>query len=378
MALEIVEANSRRDREQFLRLPWRLYEDFPGWVPNLLTLQRSLLSEKKNPFFGHGRAQLFLAVRDGEPVGRVSAQIDERHNQQHDERTGFFGFFESVDDAATARALLGAAEGWLTERGMDTVRGPSNFSLHEGLGLMIEGFDQPAMIMMPQTLPCYPALVEAAGYRKAQDLLAYRWQIKEPPPRIKEAVERTRSASGLTLRTVSKRRLHQEVDVLLDIYLDAFSDNWGYVPVTRGEAQKFADDLRLIGDSRLAIIAELDGEPIAMVIGVPNLYEVIRDFNGFIDPLKAVKLVWRLKIRGPESGRIILFGVKKAFRRRRALLGLPFLLLHQLYENALTRHYRWCEESWVLETNSPMIALLPYWDAYVYKRYRVYEKALAP
>lgn len=243
---------------------------------------------------------------------------------------------------------------------------------------MIEGFDQAAMILMLQTLPYYPALVEASGYVKAQDLLAYRWPIKEPPDRITEAVERTRAVPGLTLRRINMRKLRQEVDALLDVYLDAFSGGWGYVPVSPREAVRLANYLRLVADPRLGIIAELDGEAIGMVIAVPNLYEAIRDFEGFLDPVKAVKLFWRLKVRGLESGRIILFGVKKTFRHRRALMGLPFLLLQKLYENALTRRYKWCEESWVVESNAAMRALLPYWDAYLYKRYRIYERKLVP
>ena len=151
MTLEVVHADSRRLREQWLRLPWRLYKDYPGWVPNLLMLQRETINVKKNPFFDHGEAQLFLAIRGGEPVGRISAQVDTRHNEQHKERTGFFGFFESEDDPAIAAALLGAAEAWVRERNLDMIRGPYNFALDEELGMQIEGFDQPAMIQMPQT-----------------------------------------------------------------------------------------------------------------------------------------------------------------------------------------------------------------------------------
>jgi hypothetical protein len=374
--LEVVPADSKRDRERFMRLPWALYKDFPGWVPNLLILQRDVFNEKKNPFFDHGEAQLFLALRDGKPVGRISAQIDQRHNTQHNEKTAFFGFFESVNDTSTADALLNAAEGWARAKGMDMLRGPFNFSLDEELGLQIEGFDQPAMIQMPQTQPYYPNLVETAGYTKAQDLLAYKWDIHALPERIREPVARTMATPGLKLRMVNMLHLHKEVDTLLEIYTDAWSDNWGYVPVSQRAARKLADDLRLIADPRVGIIAEMDGEPMGMVVGIPNLYECIRDFNGFIDPIKALKLVWRLKVRGPETGRILLFGVKKRFQRRRDLAGLPFALLNKLYENALTRRYKWCEESWILESNGPMNALMPYWDAHVYKRYRIYEKAI--
>jgi len=375
MSLKVMAVRSKDEREQFLRLPWKLYDGRPSWVPNLLMLQREVIDPKKNPFFEHGEAQLLLALRDGEPVGRISTSIDHDHNRYHGEQTGFFGFFESVEDHEVAAALLGSAESWLRERGMTHSRGPFSFSLNEEAGLQVDGFQQQAMIAMPQALPYYGALVEDAGYAKAMDLLAYRWDIRQPPERMREAIEKTRSAEGLAVRPVRMRRLKQEVDVLLDIYNDTWHQNWGYVPVTRREAAKLVSDLRLIADKRIVLIAELNGEPAGMVVGLPNLYEAIHDFNGFIDPLKALKLLWRLKARGTRTGRVFLFGVKKKFRTRE-LVGLPFLLLDELYKASKKARYVWCEQSWVLENNARLNAIMPYWGAYVYKRYRVYEKAL--
>jgi hypothetical protein len=378
MTLEIIRADSKREREQWLRLPWRLYKDYPGWVPNLLMLQRDTINVKKNPFFDNGEAQLFLAMRDGQPVGRISAQVDKRHNEQHNERTGFFGFFESEDDPAIAQALLSAAEAWVRERNLDVIRGPYNLALDEEIGLQIEGFDQPAMIQMPQSQPYYAPLLDGSGYTKAMDLLAYRWNITDPPARMMEAVEKTRAAPGLKLRPINLSKLHDEVELLIDIYTDAWSETWGYIPVSRRQARKLADDLKLIADPSLVMFAEVDGETAGMVVGLPNLSEATRDFNGFIDPIKAIKLLYRLKLRGLTSGRILLFGVKHKFQRRRELIGLPFVLLHELYLRAKTKRYTWCEEGWVLENNARLNALMPYWDAYVYKRYRIYEKSLLP
>jgi hypothetical protein len=376
VTIEVVAADSKRQREQWLRLPWRLYKDYPGWVPNLLMLQRDTINVKKNPFFDHGEAQLFLAMRDGQPVGRISAQVDRRHNEHHNERTGFFGFFESENDPAIAQALLQTAESWLKHRNLDMIRGPYNLALDEEIGLQIEGFDQPAMIQMPQSQPYYAPMFDALGYTKAMDLLAYKWQITDPPERMMKAVNQTRAAPGLTLRPINMSKLHDEVDLILDIYTDAWSETWGYVPISRRQARKLADDLKLIADPSLVIFAEIDGETAGMVVGLPNLYEAMRDFNGFIDPIKAIKLLYRLKLRGLESGRILLFGVKHKFQRRRELIGLPFVLLHELYLRAKTKRYTWCEEGWVLENNTRLNALMPYWDAYVYKRYRIYEKPL--
>jgi hypothetical protein len=374
VTLTITPVETKKQREEWLRQPWRLYRDDPAWVPNLLMLQREVIDPKKNPFFEHGEVQLFLAHRDGAPVGRISAAIDRDHNEQHGEKTGFFGFFECEDDAEAAKLLLEAAETWTREHGMDRCRGPMSFSINEEVGLQVEGLDQPAMIAMPQALAYYGSLIESAGYEKAMDLFAYRWDVQPTPERMQQAVERTRAVPGLTVRHIRMNKLRQEVDVLLDIYNDTWSENWGYVRVTRAEAAKMVADLRLIADKRVVLIAEVDGEPAGMVVGLPNLYEAIRDFKGFIDPWKALKLIWRLKLRGTKSGRILLFGVKKKFRTRE-LHGLPFLLLQELYEAAKGR-YEWCEESWVLENNARLNTIMPYWGAYVYKRYRIYEKPL--
>ena len=375
MSIAIVPVSTKRDRERFLRLPWRLYRDDPAWVPNLLLLQRDVIAEKHNPFFDHGEAAFFLAERDGELVGRISAQIDRRHNEQHGERTGFFGFYESVDDATIARALFDAAESWLRERRMQTSRGPFNLSIDEEAGILVEGFEHPPVIGMTHSLPYYGPLIEGAGYGKAMDLLAYSWDVQPAPERMMGAIEQTRGAPGLTLRKINMRRLRQEVDLLLDVYNDAWEQNWGYVRVPQRAARKLADDLRLIADPRLVQIAEVNGEAAGMIVGLPNLYEAIRDFKGMIDPWKAAKLVWRLKVRGVESGRVMLFGVKHEFRTR-ALYGLPFLLLDELYRSSQHGRYKWCEESWILESNGPMNALMQYWNTQVYKRYRIYERSL--
>ena len=187
----------------------------------------------------------------------------------------------------------------MRERDLEVIRGPYNLALDEELGMQIEGFDQPAMIQMPQTQPYYPAMLDGLGYTKAMDLLAYRWDMGDLPERMMEAVEKTRATPRLVLRPINMGKLHQEVDLLLDIYTDAWSETWGYVPVSRRQARKLADDLRLIADPSLVMFAEVDGETAGMVVGLPNLNEAIRDFNGFVDPIKAVKLIWRLKIQGP-------------------------------------------------------------------------------
>src|SRR5690606_18180801 len=187
--------------------------------------------------------------------------------------------------------------------------------------------------------------------------------------------EKTRAQPGLAVRRANPWKLRREVDILLDIYNDAWRENWGFAEVTEREAAKLASDLRLIVDKNIVLIAEIDGEPAGMVVGVPNLYEATRDFNGYLNPVNLLKLVWRLKVRGTETGRIMLFGVKKKFHTRQ-YYGLPYLLLEELYKGAKKGRYVWCEQSWVLENNKALNTLMPYWGAYVYKRWRLYQKAL--
>ncbi len=375
MTVTIVPVTTKQQREQFLRLPERLYRDDPAWIPNLYMLQREQLSESKNPFFEHGQAQLYLAFQDGQPVGRISAHVDRLSNEYHDENVAFFGFFESVDDAKVANALLETAEEWARARRFERIRGPMNFSINEEIGLIVEGFEHPPFVAMPHARPYYPSLLECAGYARAVDMFAFRWPIVRPPERTLAAAEEARKLPNIRLRKVNLWRLQRDVLTMLEIFNETWSDNWGFVPATPREARKMASDLRLIADTRIAIIAEIDGEAAGMVVGVPNLYEAIRDFRGRLNPWNALRLVWRLKVRGVKTGRLMLFGVKKKFRTRK-YVGLSFLLLDELWRGSVKAGYEWSEESWVLESNTRMTSLMSYWGAEPYKRYRVYEKAL--
>jgi len=375
VGVEVARAETAKERDRFLRLPWRLYRDDPAWIPNLLLLQRETLDRKKNPFFEHGEAAYFVALRDGRPVGRISAQIDRLNNEYRKEDAGFFGFFEAEEDPDVARALFETAEGWLRQRGATLARGPFNFNLKEESGVLVEGFEHPPMIQMPHSRPYYDGLIKGQGYDKVMDLLAYRWDVQQPPQRMMEVVDQVRQAPGLRFRTVELKHMQRDVDIMLEIYNEAWGETWGFVPVTATEARKIANDLKLIVEERIGIVAEVDGEPAGMIIGLPNLYEAIRDCRGFLNPWSALRAVWRLKVRKLETGRLFIFGVKKKFRTR-ALVGLPFLLLYELYLGARKGRYKWAEMSWVLENNGRLNAIMPYFGAQVYKRYRLYEKPL--
>jgi len=377
MAATVTPVGGKQDLDAFIRLPWRLYVGDPNWVPPLLRLQREEFSPRHNPFFQHADVQLFLARRDGRVVGRISAQVDHEHNRYHQERTGFFGFFEAENDLALARALLGAAEEWLRQRGIDCIRGPLSFSINGEAGLLVEGFDLAPFVMMPYSPPYYRDLLEGCGYVKAQDLFAWRYERQRVPERHRRIVDELRQRPEVKTRSPDMRRFRDEVRAILDVFNDAWSDNWGFVPATEAEAGKLAKEIRLIVDPHVVPIVEIDGKVAGVALGIPNLNEAIHDLNGRLFPLGFFKLLWRLKVRGLKTSRLILLGVKKEYRTRR-YAGLGYLLCDEIYRGGRERGYQWSEFSWTLEDNRLINVMIKNVGCRHYKTYRIYEKALAP
>jgi hypothetical protein len=374
-AVSVAAVSGKHDVDEFIKLPWRLYRDNPNWVPPLLRLQRELFSPKQNPFFQHADVCLFLARRQREVVGRISAQIDREHNQYHNERTGFFGFFECVNDPAVAASLLATAEEWLCARLMDRVRGPLNFSVNGELGFLVEGFDSPPQILMPYTQPYYLHLVEGCGYEKVQDLLAWRWQSQPVPEGPARIVRELRSRPEVRVRTANMRRFDEEIGTILELYNEAWSENWGFVPATKAEASQMSRDLKFLADPHIVPFVEIDGRPAGVALAVPNLNEVIHDLDGKLLPFGFVKLLWRLKVRRPKTGRLLLLGIRKEYRTRR-YAGLAYLLCDEIYRQARKRGYEWAEFSWTLEDNHLINSLITKIGCTHYKTYRIYEKEL--
>jgi len=377
MSVTVASVSGRRDLDAFIKLPFGLYRDDPNWVPPLFYTERHRFNPKTNPFLQHADHQLFVARRNGQVVGRISAQVDNEHNRFHEERTGFFGFFESEDDPETARALFGAAEGWLKERGMDTARGPLSFSINQEVGLLVEGFDTPPMIMMAYSRPYYGRLIKGAGFEKAKDLFAWRYDTETVPPKARRAVDELRQRPDITIRTGDMSRFDEEISTILDVFNSTWSDNWGFVPVTPAEARRMGKDLRVIADPNLAIIVEVKGNVAGVVLAVPNLNEAIHDLNGHLFPLGWARLLWRLKVSRIKTGRLMILGVKKEYRTRR-YLAMAYLLCDEVYRRARDGGYQWAEFSWTLEDNNAVNAIVRNVGCHVYKTYRIYEKPLSP
>jgi hypothetical protein len=303
--------------------------------------------------------------------------VDREHNRFHEERTGFFGFFESEDDQEVATALLGTAEGWLRERGMEAARGPLSFSINQEVGLLIDGFDTPPMIMMNHARPYYGRLIEGAGYEKVKDLYAWLYHTETVPPKARKAVEELRSRPDVRVRNGDIKRFDEEVATVLEVFNSAWSENWGFVPVTPEEARHLGKELKQIADPNIVLIAEVDGKPAGVVLAVPNVNEAIRDLGGRLFPLGWLKLLWRLKVRKPKTGRLMILGVKKEYRTRH-YLAMAYLLCDEVYRGARKSGFNHCEFSWTLEDNNAVNTIIRHVGCEIYKTYRLYEKALSP
>ena len=377
MSVTVTPVSGRRELDSFIKLPFDLYRDDPNWVRPLLFLERQRFDPKTNPFLQHADAQLFLARRDGQTVGRISAQVDHEHNRYHSERMGFFGFFECEDDPDTARTLLDAAGGWLRERGMEAVRGPLSFSINQEAGLLIEGFDMPPMVVMAYSRPYYGRLIESAGYEKVQDLYAWRYDWTTVPSKAHRSMEELRRRPEITIRSANMSRFGEEMATILDVFNSTWSDNWGFVPVTPAEARHLWEELRRIADANLIIIVEVDEKAAGVIMALPDINEAIHELKGRLFPFGWAKLLWRLKVSHPKTGRLLLFGINKEYRTRR-YAAMAYLLCDEIYRRSRDRGYEWAEFSWTLEENTAVNTMIRNVGCHKYKTYRIYEKPLSP
>jgi len=372
--LRVVPVEGRRGLRQFIRLPWSIYRDDPAWVPPLLMERHQHLSSR-NPFFEHAKWKFWLAYRGATPVGRISAQIDQLHLKRYEDSTGFFGLLEAEDEAETFRVLMNTAETWLRDQGMRRVLGPFNLSINQECGLLVEGFDTPPMVMMGHARPYYSSRVEENGYRKEKDLLAYRIESDFELTRAMRALIK-RAAGKVSIRSLRKERFSEELDILQDIFEDAWSENWGFVPFTKAEFKHLGQNLKHLVHTEYVQIAEVEGAPDAMIVGIPNVNEIIKDLNGRLLPLGWLKLLWRLKVARPKTARVPLMGVRK--RHHNSLLGaaLAIMVVERVRRLGIKYGAKEVELSWILDDNKGMRNILESLGGVVYKRYRVYGKKL--
>ncbi len=368
---------SKADRKAFVDFAWEVYRADPGWIPPLKDEVHGLLNPKKNPWFEHSRAQLWLAEREGKVVGRVSAQVDDLVLKHMSRGTGQWGMFEALD-AETAAALIETAEDWLRQQRMTRSLGPFSLSIWDEPGLEIEGFDEPPTVMMGHHRPEYQRWVEAAGYQKAKDLLTYEVDIANwSDPTISRRIAMGEKNSRIRIRKVDKSRFAEEAQVILGLLNDAWSDNWGFVPLTQAEIAYAGKKLKPIIYEELVRIAEYDGEPVAFMITIPDVNALIKDLNGELFPFNWAKLLWRLRKPRTERARVPLMGVAKRFHGSRLASQLAFMLIEFTRRDAVgTYGIKTGEFGWILEDNKGMLSIAELPGARINHRFRIYEKAL--
>lgn len=359
------------DLDAFARFPWTVYKGDPNWVPPLLRDEKFLLNRRRHPFHKHADVEYFVARRDGAMVGRIAAIVNRAHNDFHNERVGFFGFFDALDDPEAAAALFGAAEAWLKQRGMTAVRGPCNFSTNETCGLLVDGFDKRPFIMMTYNPERYVALVESNGYVKAKNLLAYFLVDNEPAKeRLRRIGAIVRRRYNVVVRDADLSRFDQELALVQDLYNRSWQKNWGFVPMTPEEIALTAHQLRPVILSHLTYFAEIDGKPVGFALGVPDVNQILRHLDGRLFPFGWWKL-WR-GIKKIPVCRIIALGVLPEYHTS----GIGALFYLRFFEQGPAHGIPMGELSWILEDNALMNRPLLDIGAKPYKTYRIYEKAL--
>jgi hypothetical protein len=365
------------DLKDFLGVVDRIYGDDPRYIRPLDMDLRDRLDPKKNPFFEHAEGTVFTAYDNRKCVGRITAQIDKEHLDRHKDQTGFFGFFDTIDDPEVARELLARAESWLRQRGMKKVRGPYSLSINEESGCLVEGFDEPPVLLNPHHRSYQGGLIEQAGYTKEKDLYGWRYEVGDLNARVRKARDDIRAMPEVVSRPLSKKDLERDVKITLDIFNDAWAENWGFVPMTKKEADKMSADLKLFLVPEITRIVTIDGEPAAVALAMPNINELIPDLHGKLFPLGIAKLLYRLKVEGAKSGRLLILGIKKKFRLQRKYAGLSLFLYAEMNDGGRKCGMTWGELGWTLEDNAAVNTGIRMMGAKKYKTYRVYTKDLA-
>jgi len=378
-AVTIRSVASKADKKAFVELAYRLNLSDPNWVPPLKDEVRGLITPGKNPWFEHAEAHFFLAYRAGraEPVGRISAQVDRLVLEHMGAGLGQWGMFEAEDEAV-AKALLAAAEDWLRGKGMTRSMGPFSLGIWDEPGLLVEGFDHPPMVMMGHNSARYAPWIEGAGYKGVKDLLTYDVQTAQSfAPIVDKIVASGERNERIRIRRIDKKRFDEEAALLLSILNEAWSDNWGFIPLTDSEIAYAGKKLKPIVLEDMILVAEYDGEPVAFMMGLPDINEFIADLKGELFPFGVVKLLWRLKKMRPKGGRVPLMGVVRKLHATRLASQLAFMMIETI-RRAGYGHYgiTRAEVGWILDDNSPMISIADAIHSRINRRYRIYEKPL--
>lgn len=367
----IKRVETKKELGQFIKFPWQIYKEDNFWVPPLISDFKYVLSDK-NPFWHHAEKGMFLAEKNSNIVGRIIATIDHNYVKFQNEKVGFFGFFESINDAEVANDLMTAVGEWLKSKGMKKMQGPMNPSTNDECGFLIEGFGMRPCLMMPYNPSYYIDLMNSCGMEKAKDLYAYLMEVdKAPRKRLERLSEQVlKREENLTIRQFNLKNFDEEVKNALEVYNNAWEKNWGFVPWTEEEFYDIASRLKSLFFPETTLIAEVEGKPIGLLIAVPDYNEILKKINGRLSPLGLLKfIVYRNRIEGL---RLMILGVVKDYRQR----GIEGLLYYYSWKAALEKKFRTCEFSWVLEDNILTQRASSMMGGKLYKKYRIYKKQL--
>ncbi len=375
--IKVHRVRALRDRKRFLDFPYKHYRDDPHWVAPLRMAQKDILDTGRHPFYKTSDVEMFLATRGERVVGRIMAILNRAHNEYHAEHAGFFGFFEVEDDFEAASVLLERAADWLRSRGADVMRGPMNPSTNYECGLLVDNFDEAPAVMMTYNPPYYARLLERYGMRKAMDMYAYsiHYETFTHSEKLERVARRTRERTGIHVRTVNLKDFNNEVEAVRRIYNDAWSDNWGFVPVSAEEFEHLAKDLKQIIDPQVVYIGEKRQEghaslPVAFFLAVPDINRALKKINGRLFPFGLLKLLWHS--RKIKAVRVITMGVVKEYQN----LGIAAIFYDQIYRTVPEHGYPEAEMSWVLESNLLMNRAADLIGGRRSKTYRIYEMPL--
>ena len=373
--IKIIPVTGRALLDRFIRLPERLHRDDPYYIAPL-HLERQEALTPKNPFFGHAEVQFWLAQKDGRDVGRISAQIDQQALALRPDGTGLFGMIAAEDDLAIFKALVDTAADWLRARGMRRMQGPFNLNINEETGLLVAGFDTPPMLLMGHDKSYIGPRLEQLGLVKEKDVYAYLYDMTvDLPASVRRLLDRP-LPKELTVRQIDFKRYNEEIRTVTSIFNDAWANNWGFVPLTETETDYLAKSLKPLLNPHLTSVVERNGEPVGFLIALPNLNEAIHGLDGKLLPFGWVKLLWRLKVKGVQTARVPLMGVRRDAAQDMIGGLLPFLMVDVVRREGLKKGFTHIELSWILEDNLPMRRMNESLGSVAYKTYRIYEKPL--
>ncbi len=373
--ISVIPVESDYDKKRFIEFPYKLYANDSNWVEPLRFDVKNNLDTKKNPFYSHARLKMWIAVKNAEVVGRVAAIINDNHNSFHNEKTGFFGFFESIDDKSVSAPLLDAALGFLRNEGMITARGPVSPSTNDECGLLVSGFDKEPVMLMPYNPPFYEELLTSYGFAKAKDMYAF-WISKDVikdqkmMDKLERITEMIKKREGIVYRNLNMKDFNNEVRRVKEVYNDAWSRNWGFVPLTDDEIDHLAKNLKMAVDPDFVQFADIDGKPVGFSLTLPDINQAIKGLNGKLFPLGVFKfLANKKKI---NRLRVIIMGVKKEYQK----MGIDAGFYRDVIKAGNRKGYTGAEISWVLEDNFAMVQTAEKLGAKIYKTLRIFDKVL--